>query len=33
MLIDQQNSNILPLTCESLECFFDSRIVRLAVDD
>jgi len=33
MLIDQENSNILPLSCESVESFFDSRIIRLAVND
>jgi hypothetical protein len=33
MLIDQQNTNILPLSCESVESFFDGGIIRLAIHD
>lgn len=33
MLINQQNSDILSLSCEPLKGFFDSRIVGLAVDN
>lgn len=31
MLVDQKNSNILPLRRESLECFLDSCIIGFAV--
>jgi hypothetical protein len=31
VLIDQQNPNILPLTCEILEGFLDRRVVCLAI--
>lgn len=33
VLIDQQDSNILSLGCEPFKSFFDSRIIRLAVND
>lgn len=33
MLVDQQNTNILPLSCEPVESFFDGCVIRLAVDD
>jgi hypothetical protein len=33
MLVDQQDSNILSLGCEPFKSFFDSRIIRLAVND
>jgi ABC-type uncharacterized transport system substrate-binding protein len=32
MLVDQKNSNILPLICESLESLFNGCIVGLAVN-
>lgn len=31
MLVDQENANILPLSGESIKCFLDCGIVRLAV--
>jgi hypothetical protein len=33
MLVDQQDSNILSLGRKPFKSFFDSRIVRLAVND
>lgn len=33
MLVYEQNANVLPLRCEFLECFFDSCVIRLAVDN
>lgn len=33
MLIDQENPNVLPLSCEPIESFFDGCVVGLAVDD
>jgi hypothetical protein len=33
MLVDQQDSNILSLGREPFKSFFDSRIVRLVVND
>jgi hypothetical protein len=33
MLVDQENTNILPLSGEPVESFFDGRVFGLAVDD
>jgi len=32
MLVDQEYANVLPLSCKSHECLFDSSVIRLAID-
>ncbi|KAM3076919.1 hypothetical protein ACMFMF_004835 [Clarireedia jacksonii] len=33
VLVDQEDSNVLSLSCKPLKCFLDSCIIRLAVND
>ena len=33
MLVDQENTNVLPLSCEAIESFFNGCVLGLAVDD